>query len=65
MFDTEGLGGERFAGVNIERLQQVADALAEKISEKVQCRTVTPSDRDGGQGPHAQVGGRRTSTTAE
>jgi ribosome-binding protein aMBF1 (putative translation factor) len=53
-----------YAGVSIQRLQQVADALGAKISEKVQFRTVTPSDRDAAHAPRAQAGRRRRPTRA-
>jgi len=53
-----------YAGVSIQRLQQVADALGAKISEKVQFRTVTPSGRGAGHASRTQAGRRRRPTTA-
>lgn len=53
-----------YAGVSIQRLQQVANALGAKVSERVQFRTVTSSDRDAAHGPRAGAGRRRRPTRA-
>lgn len=51
-----------YAGVSIQRLQQVADALGARISEKVQFHTVTPGDRNPAHTRGAQAGRRRRPT---
>lgn len=52
-----------YAGVSVERLQQVADALGAKITEKVQFRAAGGSHREL-RSSRARVGARKGSTTA-
>ena len=54
----------KYAGVSIERLQQVADALGAKITEKVQFRAARNSDRTAARPSRARAGARRGSTAA-
>ncbi|HTX10645.1 MAG TPA: helix-turn-helix transcriptional regulator [Solirubrobacteraceae bacterium] len=53
-----------YAGVSVERLQQVADALGAKITEKVQFRTAGDSDRAAARGSHVRRSTQKDSTTA-
>ena len=52
-----------YAGVSVERLQQVADALGTKITEKVQFRAADGSHREA-QSSRARGGARKGSTPA-
>ena len=53
-----------YAGVSVQRLQQVADALGAKITEKVQFRAASNSDRAAARVSGVQSGARKGSTTA-
>jgi HTH-type transcriptional regulator/antitoxin HigA len=53
-----------YAGVSIQRLQQVADALGAKITEKVQFRAASDSQRVTGRIPGARASARKGSTTS-
>jgi ribosome-binding protein aMBF1 (putative translation factor) len=54
----------KYAGVSVERLQEVADALGAKITEKVQFRAARNSDRAAARPSDARAGARKGSTTA-
>jgi len=54
----------KYAGVSIERLQEVVDALGAKVTERVQFRAARSTDRTAARHSRAQAGARRSSTTA-
>jgi DNA-binding transcriptional regulator YiaG len=58
-----GVSVERRAS-SVERLQEVADALGAKVTEKVQFRAARNSDRAAARPSGARPGARRGSTTA-